>query len=74
MPRYDATRYDPPAAIAAVALRPSGGGASVTDVPLLIDTGADVTLLPRSAVISLGITRLTLRGSRRGKKKRATIP
>ena len=56
MPRYDAARYDPPAPIALVALRPSGGGPSVTDVPLLIDTGADVTLLPRSAVIHLGIT------------------
>jgi hypothetical protein len=26
------------------------------DIPLLIDTGADVTLLPRSAVIRLGVT------------------
>ena len=55
MPRYDASRYDPPAPVASVGLRPSGGGGLVSDVPLLIDTGADVTLLPRSAVTRLGV-------------------
>jgi hypothetical protein len=55
MPRYDASRYDPPAPVAVVSLRPSGGGDLVRDVSLLIDTGADVTLLPRSAVARLGV-------------------
>ena len=56
MPRYDATEFDPPAPMAEVILRtPGGGGTSVPDVRLLIDTGADVTLLPRSAVLRLGV-------------------
>ena len=55
MPSYDATRYDPPAAIARVSLqRSDGGGALVRDVVLLIDTGADITLLPRLAVEHTG--------------------
>jgi hypothetical protein len=56
MPRYDASRYDPPAPLAIVGLRRSGSDSLVRDVPLLIDTGADVTLLPRSAVARLGVT------------------
>jgi len=54
MPRYDEQRYDPPAPIALVTLRASSG-ATVPDVPLLLDTGADVTMLPRGAVLRLGI-------------------
>ena len=55
MPGYDASHYDPPAPIARVSLR-AENGATVGDVPLLIDTGADATLLPRSAIAGLGIT------------------
>ena len=54
MPSYDVTHYDPPAPIASVSLR-AVTGQTVTDVLLLIDTGADVTLLPRNAVVRLGI-------------------
>jgi hypothetical protein len=54
MPRYDAQLYDPPAPVANVTLRASNGRA-VPDVLLLLDTGADVTLLPRAAVDRLGI-------------------
>src|SRR6266568_9035447 len=54
MPSYDALRYDPPAPIAQVTLR-AANGATVPDVLLLLDTGADITLLPRSAVARLGI-------------------
>jgi len=55
MPSYDALLYDPPAPVAQVSLRNPDKTASVTDLVLLIDTGADVTLLPRSAVDQLGI-------------------
>jgi len=55
MPDYDASRYDPPAPVAIVSLRRSSGDGLVGDVSLLIDTGADVTLLPRSAVNRLGL-------------------
>lgn len=54
MPAYDARHYDPPAPIAQVTLR-AANGAVVSDVTLLIDTGADATLVPRSAISRLGI-------------------
>ena len=55
MPAYDRSHYDPPAPVATVTLRASTGGPTVPDVSLLLDTGADVTLLPASAVQQLGI-------------------
>jgi hypothetical protein len=55
MPRYEVAGYDPPAPVAQVTLRVEGGRATVDDVMLLIDTGADVTLLPRAAVERLGV-------------------
>ena len=55
MPSFDASAYDPPAPVAIVSLRRSGEHDLVGDVPLLIDTGADITLLPRWALARLGI-------------------
>src|SRR5690242_12704383 len=55
MPSYDAVSYDPPAPVAKVTLRHATSGTSVADVFLLLDTGADITLLPRSAVERLGV-------------------
>jgi hypothetical protein len=46
MPGYDASGFDPPAPVARVVLRNPHSGATVSDVLLLLDTGADVTLLP----------------------------
>jgi predicted aspartyl protease len=58
MPSYDAIRFDPPAPVASVAIRNPQTGANVSDVSLLIDTGADITLLPRNAVERAGIATL----------------
>ena len=55
MPSYDATDCDPPAPVAQVTLRNVHSGEMVADVPLLLDTGADVTLLPRNTVEQLGV-------------------
>jgi predicted aspartyl protease len=55
MPKYDSESFDPPAPVAYVTLRNPATGASLSDVPMLIDTGADVTLLPRTYVDKLGI-------------------
>jgi hypothetical protein len=55
MPSYDASGFDPPAPVARMVLRNPHSGGTVSDVPLLLDTGADVTLLPRTAVERLGI-------------------
>lgn len=53
MPAYDATGFDPPAPVARVTIRSPADGRLVPDVPLLIDTGADVSLLPAIAICSL---------------------
>jgi predicted aspartyl protease len=55
MPAYDADRFDPPAPVASVTLRHPVTGVSLSDVPMLMDSGADVTLLPHEAVEKLGI-------------------
>lgn len=55
MPKYDAGNFDPPAPVATVTLRHPATGASLSDVPMLIDTGADVTLLPREYAERLGV-------------------
>jgi hypothetical protein len=55
MPSYDGTHFDPPAPVAQVMLRNPHSGATVSDVLLLLDTGVDITLLPRIAVEQLGV-------------------
>ena len=55
MPAYDAAHFDPPAPTATVSLRDPRGGPLVPGVVLLIDSGADATLLPASAVARLGV-------------------
>jgi predicted aspartyl protease len=55
MPVYDAENFDPPAPVAYVTLRHPETGASLSNVPMLLDTGADVSLLPRKSVEKLGI-------------------
>ncbi len=55
MPEYDAENYNPPAPVAYVTLRNPATGALLSDVPMLIDTGADATLLPSKAVEQLDI-------------------
>ena len=55
MPSYDSTGFDPPAPVARVSVRNPGSGDAKAGVPMLIDTGADVTLLPLSVATELGI-------------------
>ena len=55
MPEYDAEYFDPPAPVAYVTLRNPATGALLPDVLMLIDTGADTTLLSADAVDQLGI-------------------
>lgn len=59
MPAYDAVLFEPPAPIAYVTLRNSAGTASLPDVPMLLDSGADVTLVPDASVVALGINTAT---------------
>jgi predicted aspartyl protease len=50
MPPYDDRLFSPPAAVLSARLRNPQNGVIIPDVLLLIDTGADVTLLPLGAV------------------------
>ena len=53
MPAYDATRFYPPAPLAMVTVKSEQLGIVIQDVPMLLDTGADVSLLPRPHVGAL---------------------
>lgn len=53
MQAYDATRFDPPAPLAFVTIKSHQLDIVIHDVPMLIDTGADVSLLPQSHIAAL---------------------
>lgn len=55
MTAYDSVLLNPPAPLARVTIRHPASGATVSDVLMLLDTGADVTLLPQASVERLGI-------------------
>ena len=56
MPAYDAIRFSPPAPVASVTFRNMATGASASGVPMLLDSGADVSLVPRQVVLVLGVS------------------
>lgn len=51
MQAYDAERFDPPAPLALVTVTSQHHGI-IHNVPMLLDTGADVSLLPRSHFVT----------------------
>jgi hypothetical protein len=55
MPDYDSTRFSPPAPVALVTLRNPETGVMKAGVAMLLDTGADVTLLPHGVADELGL-------------------
>jgi hypothetical protein len=55
MPAYDTTQFEPPAPLAQVILRNPDTGAAWSDVPMLLDSGADITLIPQTATSTLGV-------------------
>lgn len=55
MPAYDDDLSSPPAPVARISILHPDTGEILADVPMLIDSGADVTLLPGSAVATLGL-------------------
>ena len=54
MPAYNREYFDPPAPVASVTLRYPATGVSLPNVLMLMDSGADVTLLPQATVERLG--------------------
>lgn len=70
---YDAS-FDPPAPVVPVRIsRPTGDEAVM--LPMLVDTGADGTLVPASVVHRLGLPRIDVTGisGLGGAKERATV-
>ena len=55
MPAYDSVRFSPPAPVGTIQLRNPATGRVSANVLMLLDTGADVTLLPRECVNQLQI-------------------
>ncbi len=55
MPVYDAKRFKPPAPVATVPLCTRDRAKTVADVPMLLDSGADLTLIPQRCVRELGL-------------------
>ncbi len=55
MPVYDDVLFDPPAPVAILTLRDPQSGRSVSGIAALIDSGADVTLIPQASVDVLGL-------------------
>jgi hypothetical protein len=58
MPKYNED-FDPPAPWGQVAVRHPQTGQEVTKVPVQLDTGANITLLPKVFVEQLGVSVLT---------------
>jgi hypothetical protein len=54
MPAYNTIRFKPTAPLARVILRNPDTSTTCSDVPMLLDSGADVTLIPQTVVDMLG--------------------
>jgi hypothetical protein len=66
MSAYDSNLFDPPAPVAVVSVRDPKGG-TVRNVPMLIDSGSDISLVPRTSIDELDLeidpnTRYELQG------------
>src|SRR5947199_10452515 len=55
MPAYDSDILSPPGPLARVSIRAPNSGKRIGDVPMLIASGADLTLLPVTVVEQLGL-------------------
>jgi Aspartyl protease len=56
MPAYDSVSFDPPAPVARVVVRDPETGDTSDGLPAVLDTGADITLIPRSAAAEAGVS------------------
>jgi hypothetical protein len=55
MTRYDSAQYTPPAPVASVVIQHPDTGEKALNVPMQVDSGADVTLLPAATIEQLGL-------------------
>ena len=54
MPAYDSDLFDSPAPLARVTLRAIATQKIVTNVPMLMDSGSDLTLIPEISIAEFG--------------------
>jgi predicted aspartyl protease len=54
MTKYN-TSYDPPAPIAKIALKNIESSERLPDIEMVLDTGSDITILPKSAIDKLRV-------------------
>lgn len=55
MPKYDANLFDPPAPLAQVVLRSPENTGDLSSASMLLDSGADVTLIPSTSASQLDL-------------------
>lgn len=55
MPAYDRVRFSPAAAVTTVAVRNLDTGATLDNISMLLDSGADISALPKSVVDALSL-------------------
>ena len=55
MPDYDSVFFNPPAPLAFVTLINPQNNFQTSDVPMLLDTGADATLIPQTCIQTLSL-------------------
>jgi len=55
MPDYDSKFFNPPAPVAYVTLRTLENNVEIANIPMLLDTGADATLIPQILVDEDGL-------------------
>jgi len=55
MPEYDSDSFDPPAPVARIVLRSLETGHTSDGLLAVLDTGADITLLPHSVAEGIGV-------------------
>lgn len=52
--RYDNQHYNPPAPVLPITIRSPGDSVKQITIDVLVDTGADMTVLPRALINALG--------------------
>ncbi len=55
MPDYEGQQFVPPAPVARVTVRTVDGARALSNIAMLIDSGADVTLIPQTCAQGLGL-------------------
>ena len=55
MPDYDAKQFSPPAPVATVTVCTRDHTSAVSDVPMVIDSGSDTTLIPQTYAERIGL-------------------